>query len=146
MTVVTLAVTGSPKKRLVEMALGKCGILDYTPEEAAFMVNELDALMLTWPFDQLGYVPADYGTGSLEELSGTDPKWDLAVALSLAEAISPLMMNATPLGPDAKAQLARQMSLLRSSVATVPTGIIVSAPSGEGNRRYGRISRFIHET
>jgi hypothetical protein len=146
MVTLTLSVTGSPKKRLVDMALGKCGILDYDADQAAFVLNELDALMLTWPFDQLGYVPADYGTGSLEDLTGIDPKWDLAVALSLAQGVAPLMMNATPLSGHALAQLATQMSLLRASVATLPTGVIVSAPAGEGNRRFGRFSRFIHET
>jgi hypothetical protein len=145
MTTIPLSTIGSPKKRLVEMALGKCGILEYTPEEAAFVLNELDALMLTWPFSGLGYVQPDYGTGSLEELSGTDPQWDLAVSLALAEAIAPLMANAQPLAPSALAAKARQISLLGAAVATTPTGIIVSSPAGAGNRRLGR-SAFIHET
>lgn len=145
MVTITLPVTGSTKKRLVEMALGKCGILDYDPDQAAFALNELDALALTWPFDQLGYNQPGYGTGSLEELTGFAPKWDLAVSLALAASIAPLMMNAAPLGPEAKAQLAKQMALLTSFVATIPTGKMISAVSGAGNRRFGR-SAFIHET
>jgi hypothetical protein len=146
MVSLTLPVTGSPKKRIVEMALGKCGILDYAPEEAAFALNELDALMLSPPFDTLGYSQPSYGTGGLEELSGIDPKWDLAASLALAESISPLMSNAQPLSAATLAAKARQMSLLNAAVATLPMSIIVSAPSGEGNRRLGRSSRFIRES
>lgn len=144
MVSITLPVTGSPKKRVVDMAFGKCGILDYDADQAAFVLNELDAMMMTWPFDQLGYAQ-QYGTGSLEELTGIDPKWDLAAALSLAEIVSPLLMNGQPLSPAATAQKVRQLSLLSASVATLPTSIMVSVPAGEGNRRLGRNSRFIRE-
>jgi hypothetical protein len=137
--------TGSPKKKIVDMAFGKCGIIDYDTDQAVLALNELDSLMLTWPFDQLGYSQPLSGTGSLEEISGIDPRWDLVTALSLAEAVAPLALNAQPLGSDAKSVLARQMSQLRAYVATIPSGIMVSTPAGAGNRRFG-FSTFIHET
>lgn len=145
MVTLTLTDSGSPKKRLVDIAFEECGISDYDAEQAASALRKLDSLMLEYPFDQLGYVPATYGTGSLEELTGFDPRWDQAVALSLAQRLAPKELNGTPLSGDSKAALARSMSLLYSYVAIIPSAIMVSAPAGEGNRRYGR-SPYIHET
>ena len=132
MTTISLPATGSPKKKLVDMAFGKCGIIGYDADQATLALSELDSLMVTWPFDQLGYsLPFDGTSSNLEELSGIDPRWDLVTALSLAEAIAPLALNATPLGPDAKAVMARQMSLLRAYVATIPSAIGIGRTAGQ---------------
>jgi hypothetical protein len=140
---ISLPSTGSTKKDLVETALEACGVADYTAEDSASILRKLRMMMAEHPFSALDYYEGD---GALEELSGFSAQWDQAVSLSLAQRISPKEMNGQPMSGEAKAQLARSMSLLHAFAAAIPTAIMVSAPAGAGNRaRYG-FGPFIHES
>jgi hypothetical protein len=115
--------SGPPKRRIIEMAFGKCGLAGYefgrTPEEVNDALTELDAMMLEWPFSGLGYVQPAYGLGKPEELSGIPDDTTAAVATQLALRLAPNMGKT--LSPEANAAVARSMALLHAKVAEIPT-------------------------
>lgn len=140
MTITINTATDAPLKRdIVEMAFGDLAMSGYefgrTPEEVKDALNRLDALMSEWPFDQLGYLQADYGAGSGEDSSGIARKHLRAVAGSLALDLAGMM--GTTLAKEPAARIAQAVSRLYSSseVAVIPTMPHSSGtPAGAGSR------------
>jgi hypothetical protein len=145
MVSLTTATTGSPKRKVIRTAYEGCGITEWTPEEEESALVALGDLMQEWPFSVLGYVE---GSGTAEELTGFDRRWDQVAGLSLAQRLSPTALNGQPLSPESKAALSRSRIQLESYAGTLsmPTATMVSAISGEGNRRALGSFPFIHET
>lgn len=147
MVTITLDPGGPLKRFIIELAFGEIGSAGYefgrTPEEVADALLRLNALMREWPFSLLGYAQPDYGIGEAEDASGIADTYLNAVAGQLALRIAP-MMGAT-LPPEAKANIARSLAVLRAAVATVPTmPIAAQTPRGAGVR-WG-FGPFIAET
>jgi hypothetical protein len=145
MTTIILPTIGTAKGELIATAFEECGISEYTPEEEASAMRKLGQLMLEWPFSVLGYVA---GSGSGEELTGFDPRWDQVSSLALAQRLAPKDMNGQPMSTESRAALSRSRTQLESYAGTLsmPTATMVSAISGEGNRRTRGSFPFIHET
>jgi hypothetical protein len=145
MVAIALPITGSTKRSLLDTAFEECGITERTPDEEASALRKLNQMMFEWPFSVLGY---DAGDTTAEELSGFDPRWDQAVALALAQRLAPKELNGQPLSPESKAALSRSRIQLESYAGTLsmPTATMVSAISGEGNRRMLGSLPFIHES
>lgn len=133
----TLSTDGPLKRTIIELAFGEVGSAGHefgrTPEEITDALTRLNALMLEWPFSNLGYVQPDYGVGSADDASGIPASTLNAVAAQLALRIAP-MMGAT-VSPEARANAMRGLAVLRSEYATVPTmPIAAHTPRGAGNR------------
>lgn len=145
MTVIALPTIGTAKSELIATAFEECGISEHTPEEENSAMRKLGQLMLEWPFSALAYVA---GSGSGEELTGFDPRWDQVVSLALAQRMASKELNGQPLPQESRAALSRSRTQLESYAATLamPTATMVSAISGEGNRRTRGSIPFIHET
>jgi hypothetical protein len=145
MTTIILPTIGSAKLKVIRSAYKDCGITEWTAEEEESALTALGDLMQEWPFSVLGYVE---GSGSAEELTGFDRRWDQVAALSLAQRLSPTALNGQPLSQESRAALSRSRTQLESYAGTLsmPTATMVSAISGEGNRRTRGSFPFIHET
>jgi hypothetical protein len=145
MVSLTLATTGSAKRKVVRTAFEGCGITEWTPEEEESAVVALGDMMQEWPFSVLGYVE---GNGTAEELTGFDRRWDQVAGLSLAQRLSPTALNGQSLSQESRTMLTRSRTQLESYAGTLsmPTATMVSAISGEGNRRSLGSPPFIHET
>lgn len=138
---------GPPKRFIIELAFGEVGSAGYefgrTPEEVNDALMRLNALMREWPFSLLSYAQPDYGVGSADEESGIADEYLNAIAGQLALRIAPTM-GAT-LSPEAQANIARSLAVLRASVATIPTmPIAAQTPRGAGAR--SAFGPFISET
>lgn len=144
--IVPLGLGTIPKRKIVEMAFSKCGMAGYefgrTPEEVADALNHLDALMAEWEVAglALGYLPASYGSGDPDQLSGLAASTLNAVSSHLALLIAPLMGKT--LSPEAQTNLSRSMALLRAQSATVPSMPRRGDVRGAGSRGRGT---FFHE-
>lgn len=145
----TIPLPGGPtKRRIIEMAFGKCAMAGYefgrTPEETNDAMSELDAMMLEHPFSLLGYVGSPYGIGSPDEQSGIPDDTLAAVATQLALRIAPNMGKT--LSPEANGAVARSMALLEAKVATIPVMPMEhNTVRGSGSRRSG-FGPFIQES
>lgn len=150
MTTIPLA-SGPPKRRIIEMAYGKCGLAGYelgrTPEELNDAASELDAMMLEWPFSLLGYAQPTYGVSNGDEQSGIPPDTLAAVATQLAVRLAPNMGKT--LSPEAQRGVARSMALLYAHpmVTQIPTQPFQAhTPRGMGNKGFRQfINPFIEE-
>ena len=128
-----------PKRRIVELAFGECGMTGYefgrTPEEVADALVRLDAMMAQWESEGilLGYVFTDYGSGDPDDLSGIPRSTLNAVSTQLAWRLAPMIGKT--MAPEVYANMARAMTLLRAQYATIPNMPRHNAPRGAGNRR-----------
>jgi hypothetical protein len=122
MSIVVSLPAGRPKRDIIEIAFDDCGLAGYefdrTPEEQTIALRKLNALMLEWPWNKLGYVQPVYGVGQAEEPSGLDDKYVHAVAQYLALRIAPGI--GASLQPEQRASMARSLATLQAEVATVP--------------------------
>ncbi len=139
---------GPEKRRIIEMAFGKCTLAGYefgrTAEETNDALSELNAMMLEHPFSALGYVQPVYGIGSAEDLSGIPDDTLAAVATQLALRIAPNMGKS--LSPEAQTAIQRSMDYLQAKVATIPTmPFAAHTPRGAGGRTIAR-GPFIEES
>lgn len=141
---------GKPKRDIIEMAFEDCGTAGFeferTPEEVGSALRKLNAMMLEWPWDQLGYAQPDYGSGLPEDESGI-PGYSLsAVASYLALRIAPTMGKT--LSNEQRTALARSLGMIQSKVAAIPqTPFAPNTPRGMGATWSGRafFSPFINE-
>lgn len=134
MSIVLSLPTGRPKRDIIEVAFDDCGLAGYefdrTPEEQTMALRKLNALMLEWPWNRLGYVQPTYGVGQAEEPSGLDDKHVNTVAQYLALRIAPGI--GVTLAPEQRATLARSFATLQAEVATVPdVEIPIGFPRGK---------------
>lgn len=136
MPIIDVPLIGKPKQVILEMAFEDCGLAGYdfdrTPGEISAALRRLNALMLEWPWNLLGFVQPPYGEGAPEELSNI-PDFALnTVAQYLALRIAPQM--AATLAPEQRAAMSRSLMTMQGELATIPT---VSLPrgtvSGAGN-------------
>jgi hypothetical protein len=139
MTVLITIPTGRPKRDIIELAFDDCGMAGYefdrTPEEQTMALRKLNALMLEWPWNLLGYNQPDYGVGLAEGPSGLPDEAISGTAQYLAMRIAPGIGNT--ISPELKATMARALANIEALTATVQT--IEPAPGtavGTGNR-YG---------
>jgi len=139
MTVLITIPTGRPKRDIIEMAFDDCGLAGYefdrTPEEQTMALRKLNALMLEWPWNLLGYNQPDYGVGLAEGPSGLPDEAISGTAQYLAMRIAPGIGNT--ISPELKATMARALANIEALTATIKT--IDPAPGtavGAGNR-YG---------
>jgi hypothetical protein len=145
---ITVPLPGGPKKRrIIEMAYGKLTLGGYefgrTPEEIDDAISELDALMLEYPYSELGYVQPSYGIGTADDQSGIPDDTLAAVAGGLATRLAANMGKTLP--PEALGSIARSKALLEAKVAAIPTMPFAQhTPRGLGNRH--AIGPFIEET
>lgn len=146
---VTLALTsdGPPKRQIIELAFGEIGIAGYefslTPEMINDALLRLNALMREWPYNLLKYEQPTYGVGSADEGSGISFEYLNAVSAALALRTAPVL-GAT-LSTEAKANLAKAVSVLHAQIATIPTmPRAPHTPRGMGGRVYS--GPYIEET
>lgn len=133
MPTITLPVGGVPKGQIVRRALKVWGVRqDREPSEVVDALDNLNAMMAEPPFNLLPYERPNYGSGSLEDLSGIDPQYEQAVMLSLAKLCAP--NEGAQLPGNSEAALARSMASLRADLATVPTMKLGTFVAGAGNR------------
>src|SRR5690242_8894406 len=120
---VSIPVSGTAKRNLIEMAREFCSLAGYqfegTPEEDASHLRELDAMMAEEPWNTLGYDPATYGSGRPEDPSGLAASSLSAVSKYLGLRIAPGL--AKTIRPEAKAVLVRSYNLLFAQTATIPS-------------------------
>lgn len=140
--------TGPLKRRIIEMAFGKCTLAGYefgrTPEEINDALSELNAMMLEWPFDTLGFVQPAYGVGSADELSGIPDDTLAAVGMQLALRLAPNMGKTLP--PEAQVMIQKSMALLHARAATVPVMPMgAHTPRGAGHKN-SAFGPFIEES
>jgi hypothetical protein len=146
MTYTVTIVTGRPKNDLIEMAYEFCGSAGYeferTAEEVSSALRQLDTMMTGWPFDQMGYDPATYGSGLPEDPSGLAEKDVPVVFMHLAELIAPGMGASLP--AQALAAKKRAWASACSRYADTPTmPRAEKTPAGMGNRPYARFAPFL---
>ena len=147
--VLTIVTTGRPKRFILERAfefISSAGYeFDHTPEEVGSALAELDMMMAEWPWNQLGYNAATYGTGLPEDLSGLPDSALSAVSKYLGLRIAPGM--AATVSAEAKAAMTRSYNLLFASVASPPAmPFAPNTPRGAGNRWGSTWGPFINET
>jgi hypothetical protein len=147
----TIPLPGGPqKRRIIEMAYGKCGLAGYelgrTPEEVTDALSELNAMMLEWPFSGLGFEQPAYGLGEPDDVSGIPDDTLAAVATQLALRLAPNMGKS--LSAEARGSVSRSMALLYAKVATIPTQPMQKhTPRGLGGDRGVALNNpFIDET
>jgi hypothetical protein len=140
MAVIDVPLIGKPKQVILDMAFEDCGLAGYdfdrTPGEISAGLRRLNALMLEWPWNLLGYVQPPYGEGAPEELSNI-PDFALnTVAQYLALRIAPQM--GASLSPEQRAAMSRSLMTLQGELATIPdVQMPAGTPLGAGNgRRY----------
>jgi hypothetical protein len=145
-----LSTDGPPKRQLIELAFGDIGSAGYefgrTAEEVADGLLRLNALMLEWPWNALGYQQPTYGLGNPDDSSGINPEAMNAVSSALALRLAPAM-GAT-LSPEAQANLSRAAAKAYALTATIPTMPMAhDTPRGLGSEhRIGfALSPFIEE-
>ncbi len=129
--------SGPTNREIIDRAYQVLGLSDSmfarTPEEYASAVLSLGAMMLEWPYDQLGYIYEDAAGIRVEEESGIDRKWLEAAAYGLADRIGPTVGK--ELSAAARKIGAQQHSRLCSGVATVPeSDYAPGTPRGSGHR------------
>jgi tail accessory factor len=145
--VLTINVTGRPKRDIIEMAREFAGLAGFEfgseAEEIASHLRELDTMMAEWPWDGLGYDPATYGSGLPEDLSGIPADAVGAVSKHLGLRIAP-GLGAT-LSAEAKAQLARAYGAICSKYGGSPPTMPLAQLTvrGSGARR---MEPFVSET
>ncbi len=140
MTVFISLPEGRPKRDIIELAFDDCGFAGYefdrTPEEQSMALRKLNALMMEWPWSQLGYDQPSYGVGQVEGPSGLPDEAINAVAQHLALRIAPGL--AATLSPEARASMAQSRATLFAQIATVPTMPMPgNTPRGTGHRPLG---------
>lgn len=133
-----LIIPGGPTKRaIIDLAFDDCGssnhIFERTPEEYGQALRKLNAMMLEWPYDQLGYIQPDYADGDTQDGTGIDRKHTQAVATGLALRIAPGIGKT--LSPEYRAAATRAHAILCATVhvpqnAAFPSG----TPRGSGRR------------
>lgn len=149
MTVVlTLPVSGRPKRDLIEMTREFCGQAGFdfelSPEEVASDLRLLDAMMAEHPFNLMGYDAATYGSGLPEDPCGLADIDIMAVVTSLAMRRIPGL--GTALSPEARASMSMAFNSASSRYAAIPTALIApNTPRGSGSGPFWR-SPFITET
>lgn len=129
---------GGPLKRdLIQMAYEECGQAGYEfeiePEEYAYALRRLDALMAQWQARgiDLGYAFPDTGPASAQEESGIPASATNTVALALAMSLAPGIGKTMP--QEARARLAQGMALLPRQ-APQPMQLGRQTICGAGNR------------
>lgn len=136
--VITLPVSGRPKRDLIEMMREVCGQAGFdfelTPDEVASDLRLLDTMMAEHPFNLMGYSPATYGTGLPEDPSGLAEIDVQAVVTSLA------LRRAPGLGPalsaDARTAMSMTYNAACSRYAAIPSALIApNTPRGSGSQR-----------
>jgi P22 tail accessory factor len=115
--------TGRPKRDLVKRAYALCGVADYefglSPEEVGAGVDELEAMMMQWPWNALGYASSEYGDGLPEEACGLESWAFPAVSSYLAVSLAPQIGKT--LSREFMVQAARSMRSIEARVSTIPT-------------------------
>jgi hypothetical protein len=139
MVAITVTLTGTPKRNLLEMAFENCGSAGFeferTPEELGSALRKLNAMMYEWPWNLLPYNQPTYGSGVVDDFSGVPNDAIAAVAMTLALRIAPTM-GAT-LSPEASAELVRSRSIVEANYAVIPTQYMGDdTVAGAGNRRF----------
>lgn len=134
---ITLDPTGPTKRQIVELAFGKITMPGHefakTADEIADALTHLNALMLEWPYNLLGYEQSDYALGSVAESSGISREALNGVAAALALRLA--AAYGRPLSAEARADMASANGKLHSLVAAVPTMPLArDTPSGSGSR------------
>jgi hypothetical protein len=115
--------------------MGSAGYeFDHGPDEIASSLRKLDALMLTDPYDKLGYsAPAAIGGSDQLDPSGLPDNALQTVAIALGIRISPSWGKS--MAPVANAGFARGVNQIRTMVQTIPTvPLRRGTPLGQGNR------------
>lgn len=143
MTVILNIPAGRIKRDIIELAFDDCGLAGYefdrTPEEQNMALRKLNAMMLEWPWSQLGYAQPTYGVGRAEDASGLPDEAVNAVAQYLALRIAPGIGNT--LSPEQRASMARSLQTMQAQIAVVPVmRQRANTPLGSGRRRWGRYS------
>lgn len=143
MTVTLSLPAGRPKRDIIELAFDDCGLAGYefdrTADEQTMALRKLNALMLEWPWNTLGYSQPSYGVGQVEEPSGLPDDAINAVAQYLALRIVPGM--GASLSPEQRATNARSLATLQAQYAVIPDSTLPgNVPLGSGRRGYR--SRF----
>ena len=138
MTVILPTRAGRPKRDIIELAFDDCGLAGYefdrTPEEQGVALRKLNAMMMEWPWNGLGYRQPAYGQGEADEASGLPDSAVNAAAQYLALRIAP-GMGAT-ISPEQRATNARSLLLIQSEHAATPPSIVAGAMlTGAGQRR-----------
>ena len=146
--VLTLPVSGRPKRDLIEMMREFCGQAGFdfelTPEEVASDLRLLDTMMAEHPFNLMGYDAATYGSGLPEDPSGLAEIDVQVVVTSLAVRRAPGLGSS--LAPEARAAQSAAYTSACSRYASVPTALIApNTPRGAGARRFWT-APFITET
>lgn len=132
-------VSSSTKATVLEMAaeeLASAGYeFDHGPDEIASWLRKLDALMLTSPYDGLGYnSPSPIGTGDQLDPSGLPDKTLQTVAVALGLRISP-SWGKTMSGTTHRDFVVGE-NAIRTMVQTIPTmPLRRGTPVGSGNKR-----------
>lgn len=137
MTIVISTPVGRPKRDIIELAFDDCGLAGYefdrSPEEQGVALRKLNALMMEWPWNQLGYNQPSYGAGQVEGPSGIPDFAINAVAQYLALRIAPGIGNT--LSPEARASMVQSRATLFAQLATVPSMAMPgNTPRGTGQR------------
>ena len=122
--IIEIAEDGPPKRQIIELAFSECGMAGYefgrTPEEVSDALLKLNAMMAEWKGMRgidLGYIQPNYGVGKPDTLSGIPNDTLNVVASYLALRIAPMM--GAQLSTEAKANLARSLSLLEAHYAAI---------------------------
>lgn len=137
MPVLTINVAGRPKRDLIEMAREFAGLAGYefdaTPEEIASHLRKLDVMMAAWPWSELGYDAATYGSGLPEDPTGIPDDAVEGVANNLALRIAPGL--GASLSGEARAALAVSTNYVTSKYGGAPPTmpIAYNTPRGAGH-------------
>ena len=137
MTITISVPVGRPKRDIIELAFDDCGLAGYefdrTPEEQSMALRKLNALMLEWPWNKLGYAQPAYGAGQVEGASGLPDAAINAVAQYLALRIAPGIGNT--LSAESRASMAHSRAVLFGEIATIPDmSLPGNTARGQGNR------------
>ena len=139
MTEIYLPATGKPKMYIMDLAFDDIGLssgeFERTADEYAQALRKLNALMMEFPFSELGYAQPVDGDGQPEELSNLGNKAIPAVAAQLALRLAPAFGKA--LSREYIKAAGRSFTLLCSEYATIPAQEYQGATHrGNGWSRY----------
>lgn len=117
-------VSGNPptKGALIDMAFEDCRLsgfdFDRTPEEDLMALRRLNAMMLEWPWSNLGYASPNFGEGSSGELSDIPPDATHGVSQALALRLMTAFGKTIP--DSFRITAAQSIAYIRGQYATVP--------------------------
>lgn len=137
--------SGPTNREIIDRAYQVLGLSDSmfgrTEEEYASAMLPLGAMMLEWPFDQLGFIYEDAAGMRVEEESGIARKYLDAVAYALAERLAPMIGKALP--AEANKPKNRTYSKLCADVAVIPAAQFTDATfRGSGHRWPSRVPYY----